>query len=106
MRAAAPVTDSGGAPIQADGDLRGTTPAEVVVSPAVSRARAVSSYVPFATAWESHCNVNLVAGDSVVTSAPMSWPLRSNWTPATAWSSTAVAVKVTVPVSVAVSAGA
>src|SRR5437773_6464437 len=40
-------------------------------------SRAVSSYVPFATAWESHANVNFVAGDSVVTSAPMSWPLRS-----------------------------
>src|SRR6266446_10936682 len=76
------------------------TPAEVVVFPDASRAVAVSVYVPFPMPCESHESEYFVLGDSVVTSAPMLWPLNLNWTPATARSSTAVAVSVTVPVSV------
>src|SRR5947208_15904831 len=81
------------------------TPAEVVVWPAASRAMAVSVYVPFGTPCESHASVNFVIGESVVTSDPMFCPLTWNWTPAMARSSTAVAVRLTVPVSVAPSDG-
>src|SRR5512142_1715186 len=81
-------------------------PAEVVEFPAASRATAVRTCVPFAAALESQDMVNLVRGDSAVTSDPMSPPSSRNWTPATSRSSTAVAVRVTIASSDAPSSGA
>src|SRR6266498_1859785 len=80
-------------------------PAEVVAWPAASRAVAESVYVPFGTPRESHETVNFVGGESKVTSDPIACPSTWNCTPATARSSAAVAVSVTLPVSVALSAG-
>src|SRR5206468_1561052 len=76
------------------------TPAEVVRWPATSRAVAVSVYVPFARPCESHVSGNFAGVAAVDTSAPIGWPLSANCTPPNAWSSTAVATRVTVPVSV------
>ena len=73
------------------------TPVEVFVLPNTSLAVAVSVYVPFGLVWESQVSLNLVGADSVVTSAPRFSPLSLNWTRGRSPSSTAVAVRVTVP---------
>src|SRR5438094_8628764 len=80
-------------------------PAEVVVLPVASRAVAVSVWAPLAPPRESHDSEYLVGVRSVVVAAPRSCP--SNWkrTSASSRSSTAVAVSVTAPVSVAFAAG-
>ena len=78
------------------------TPAEVVWLPAASRARAVSVCVPFVAAVVSQAKLYGAA----VSSAPRFAPSRRNCTPATPTLSEALADTVTVPVTVAPSAGA
>ncbi len=60
------------------------TPSEVVVWPAASRAVAVSVYVPFAAACESHPSVYFAGDPAVDTSGPIDWPFNWNCTPTSA----------------------
>src|SRR5262245_21985428 len=76
--------------------------AEVVVLPEVSRATAVTVCVPLISDVVFH---DTEYGEDV-SSAPRLFPSTLNWTPATATLSDAVAVAVTVPVTVAPAAGA
>src|SRR5262249_49121967 len=77
------------------------TVAEVVVFPLVSRARALRTWVPFATVPVSQ----VIEYGATVSSAPKLLPSRRNCTPATATSSEAVAVTVITPETVAPAAG-
>ena len=81
-------------------------PAEVVALPAASRAVAVRVWAPLALPCESHASVYFVGVRSVVAPAPRSCPSSWKRTSATSRSSTAVAVSVTAPVSVAFATGA
>ena len=75
---------------------------EVVMFPAASRARAVTTCGPGTTVVVFHCREYGAA----VTSAPSATPSMKNCTPATPVSSEAVAVTVTVLATVAFAAGA
>src|SRR2546423_918561 len=79
------------------------TPADVVVFPAASRARADRVWLPLATLVEFHA----IWYGATVTSVPTLAPSSRNWTPATATLSVALADTVTaLPVTVAPAAGA
>src|SRR2546425_34881 len=79
--------------------------AEVVAFPVASRAVAVSVWAPLALPRESHGSVYLVGVRSVVVAAPKSCPSSWKRTSASSRSSTAVAVSLTAPASVAFAAG-
>ena len=79
-----------------------TTPADTILFPAASRARAVSVCCPFATPAVFH----VTEYGAVVSSAPSGAPSTRNCTPATAMLSEAFAVTVTDPDTVAPPAGA
>src|SRR5204863_371698 len=78
------------------------TAAEVVVLPAASRARALSVCDPLAAVVVDQ----ETAYGAAVSSVPSSPPSSRNWTPATPTLSEAVAVTVSVPLTVAPVAGA
>ena len=83
-------------------DTLAGTGADVVVLPAASRALAVRSCVPFVAAVVSH----VTEYGELTSSAPSVCPSRRNWTAVTPMASDAVAVTLTLPLTVAPADGA